>query len=60
MVEMTVGGRRVITYETAAAELECTTSALRSRVQRAGIQPAGHVTKNVPVFYPEDLGLEQS
>jgi hypothetical protein len=57
-VDLSVGGKQVITTEDAAYRLEKTPSALRAWVRRQGIKPAGYVTRNVPVYYPEDLGLE--
>lgn len=49
--------QRVYTYEEAAQLAGRTTSALRSLVHRRSAEPAGHVTRNVPVFHPADLGL---
>jgi hypothetical protein len=60
MIEIRVDGRLVLTTEELARRLERSPSAVRSLIMRRGIEPAGHVTKNVPVYYPEDLGLEQS
>lgn len=49
---------RVYVYEQASEISGRTTSALRSVIHRAGAAPAGKVTGNVPVFYPDDLEIE--
>ncbi len=57
-VDMHVRGRRVLAVEDLAYRLDKTPSSVRSTIYRQKIQPAGYVTRNVPVYYPEDLGLE--
>lgn len=57
-VDMYVRGRRVLAVEDLAARLGKTPSSVRSTIYRHQIQPAGYVTRNVPVYYPEDLGIE--
>lgn len=57
-VDLFVKGRRVLVTEDIAYKLEKTPSAVRAWIRRQGIKPAGYVTKNVPVYYPADLGLE--
>lgn len=59
MVDMYVGGRRVRTVDDLAARLGKTSSSVRSTIHRHQIRPAGYVTKNVPVYFPADLGLEE-
>jgi uncharacterized protein YjcR len=59
-VELFVKGRPVLTTEDIAYKLEKTPSAVRSWIRRQEIKPAGYVTKNVPVYYPADLGIEES
>lgn len=59
-VELFVQGRRVLTTEEIAYQQKRTPSAVRAWIRRQGIKPAGYVTKNVPVYYPADLGLEES
>lgn len=57
-VEILVDGKPALTTEAIAERLEKTPSAVRAWIRRQEIRPAGYVTKNVPVYYPEDLGLE--
>lgn len=59
-VDLFVKGKRVLTTEDLAYKLEKTPSALRAFIRRQQIKPAGYVTKNIPVYYPADLGLEES
>lgn len=59
-VDMSVRGRRVLAVEDLAIRLDKSPSSVRSTIYRHKIAPAGYVTRNVPVYYPEDLGLEQS
>lgn len=58
-VDMYVRGRRVLAVEDLAARLGKTPSSVRSTIYRHRIQPAGYVTRNVPVYYPSDLGLQE-
>ena len=58
-VDMFVRGRRVLAVEDLAARLGKTPSSVRSTIHRQKIQPAGYVTRNVPVYYPKDLGIEE-
>lgn len=60
MIEIKANGRVAITTEEAARRLEKTPSAVRNWIHRNEVKPAGYVTKNVPVYYPADLGLEES
>lgn len=60
MIEIRVNGRLALTTEQAAERLGKTPSSVRSHVKRHGIRPAGYVTRNVPVYYPEDLNLEET
>jgi hypoxanthine-guanine phosphoribosyltransferase len=57
-VDMFVQGRRVLVVEDLAEQLGKSPSSVRSTIHRRQIAPAGYVTRNVPVYYPEDLGLE--
>lgn len=59
-VDLFVKGRKVLTTEDIADRLEKTPSAARAWIRRQGVKPAGYVTKNVPVYYPADLGIEES
>lgn len=59
-VDMYVRGRRVLAVEDLAYRLDKTPSSVRSTIYRRKITPAGYVTRNVPVYYPEDLGLEDA
>jgi hypothetical protein len=58
-VDMYVHGRRVLAVEDLAARLGKTPSSVRSTIHRHHIRPAGYVTRNVPVYYPADLGLQE-
>jgi hypothetical protein len=58
-VDMFVCGRRVLAVEDLAARLGKTPSSVRSTIYRHQIRPAGYVTKNVPVYYPEQLGIQE-
>ena len=58
-VDMYVRGRRVLAVEDLAARLGKSPSSVRSTIYRHKIPPAGYVTKNVPVYYPEQLGIEE-
>ena len=60
MIEILVDKKPAITVETAAKLAGRTPSAMRSWIYRNEIKPAGYVTRNVPVYYPADLGLEES
>lgn len=58
-VDLTIRGRRVRTVEDLAEKLGKTPSAVRSTIHRQQIAPAGYVTRNVPVYFPEDLGIKE-
>jgi hypoxanthine-guanine phosphoribosyltransferase len=58
-VDLTVRGRRVLIVEDLAEKLGKTPSAIRSTIHRQQVVPAGYVTRNVPVYYPEDLGIKE-
>lgn len=53
-------GRLVLTTAQAAARLEIQAGSFRGRMTRHGIRPATHIDPRTPLWYPEDLGLEQS
>ena len=57
-VDMFVRGRRVLAVEDLAERLGKTPSSVRSTIYRHKIAPAAYVTRNVPVYYPVDLGVE--
>jgi len=57
---ITWNGRRVLTTGQAAEALSIKPNSFRGRMTRHGIRPAGHVDPRTPLWYPEDLGLEQS
>lgn len=59
MVEIRVNGRIALTTKEIARRLDKSESAVRGLVRRQEIKPAGYVTSGVPVYYPEDLGLEE-
>lgn len=60
MIEIRVNGRLALTTGELAERLGKSMSAVRNRISREEIEPAGYVTKNVPVYYPADLGIEES
>jgi hypothetical protein len=60
--EVYVGGKLALTTEQAferAGDRWPSVGALRAWIDRNEINPAGYVTKNVPVYYPADLGIEE-
>jgi len=58
MIEIRVDGKLALTTGELAKRLDKTPSAVRNLIARREIKPAGYVTNHVPVYYPEDLGLE--
>lgn len=60
MIEIRVNGRIALTTKEIARRLDKSESAVRGLVRRREIKPAGYVTSGVPVYYTEDLGLEES
>jgi len=60
MVEHYVDGRRVYTLGEASELLHVAAPTLRQRVKRAGTTAAGWINGREPVYYPEDLGLEET
>lgn len=60
MIEIRVNGRLALTTGELAKRLEVSPSAVRNLIARRKIKPADYVTKHVPVYYPADLGIEES
>jgi len=56
----TEDGRRVYTVGEAAELLGEKKDTIRQRLHRASTEPADWINPREPVYYPEDLGLEQS
>lgn len=56
---MRVRGRRVLAVEDLAYRLGKSPSSVRSAIYRRQITPAAYVTRNVPVYFPEDLGIKE-
>jgi hypothetical protein len=52
-------GRRVLTTAQAAAAKGTDPPKLRAWIARNGIKPAAYVDPRTPVYYPEDLGIEE-
>jgi hypothetical protein len=60
VIEHYAKGRRVYTVGEAAQLLGEKKDTIRQRLHRAGTQPVGYINPREPVYYPEDLGLEES
>lgn len=61
MIEIRYDGRLVVTGAQAVARSDRwpTPGAFRAWIARRGIQPAAHLDPRTPLYYPEDLGLEE-
>lgn len=57
---ITYRGRLVLTTNQAAEQLGVKPGTVRARASRHGVEPAAHIDPRTPLWYPEDLGLEQS
>ncbi|HLL69073.1 MAG TPA: hypothetical protein VK453_25660 [Micromonosporaceae bacterium] len=58
-VEIYVKGRRAYTLNQAARVTGVVPATMRQRLHRAGTTAAGQVNPREPVYYPEDLGIEE-
>jgi hypothetical protein len=58
VVEHFVDGRQVYTLGESSEILHVQTATLRQRVKRQQVSAAGWINGREPVYYPEDLGLE--
>ena len=61
MIEIRVDGRLALTTEQAVAASDRwpSTGALRAWIARNHVQPAERLNARTPLWYPEDLGIEE-
>ncbi len=60
MIEIRYNGRLVVTTGQAAEGLGIKPGSLRARINRHGITPATHLDPRTPLYYPEDLGIQEA